>query len=206
MISRIATLTICLMALTATPAPADEESAPAPVVISGKYGSCYVRSTPRPAEPGDMQTDTRSAGVTEVYRVGADADEKLAAYDWYARRIVVACYEFEDGVALARLGPWPRGTTPSEDQLAIGFYLGGREVGTYSTRDIYKLTGEYIQTFSHHQVFGFRAEPKFRWDHTGNRHVFEINDAKGRPIVFDPATGDIVSHDGKSAGGAQDAP
>ncbi len=206
MISRIATLTACLLMLAAPPAMADEESAPAPVVISGKYGSCYARSTPRPPEPGDANSDTRSAGITEVYRVGGDGDEKLARYDWYARRIIVACYEVDGGVALARIGPWPRGHIPSEGHLAIGFYLDGKEVETYSTEEIYDLTEEYIQTISHYMVFGFQSDPKFRWDHVGNRHVFEINDAKNRPITFDPVTGDILSHDGKPVNANDEAP
>jgi hypothetical protein len=122
---RLAYIVVLLLSIPVA-ALADSEIPNVPVVASGDDGSCYAKSVPASISGNE--------GTTRVFRVKAEADELLAEYPWYALRMHLACGD--GNPVLIRIGPWPRGSRPSQDDLGIAFYRAGRLVRTHSMLDI----------------------------------------------------------------------
>jgi len=170
------------------PAHADQEAGNRTHVATDPWGTCYARSAP--AE------DYGSAGRTDVYAVGTidQPDSLVASYDIFSGGIYLDCLTLgEDGVpgiAMAALGPWPRGREPDDETLAIAFFFAGREVARYSTSDV---SGDRIEavscSVSHYQVIG---EIEGFQRNAEDRDVFVLVTVDGLRLTFDAATGELL--------------
>lgn len=171
----------CLFALMALvllagAALADQEASNRPIVRSSEYGAYYAKSVPL-EEYGPK-------GVTRVYHVGASEDTFLYEYPWYATEIFLG--GSGDGT-LVRFGPWARGSEPSEDHLAIGFYRDGKVVREYSTLEIANLGSGVLRSVSHYEVFG---QPLgFVWNR--DDVFYEVMGVDGVLLRFDLETGEL---------------
>ena len=175
---RISVLSIVLLALFAAIARADEEGGNSIYVQSGEYGSCYAKSIP--AESYGPK------GTTRVYLVRDKDDLLEQTYDWYAPQI--ALRSTSKGIAVIRLGSWPRGRAASAEELAIAFYLNGKLLHSYSTLDIAGKPENVSQSVSHYTVI--KKAIGFRWIKE-NTWVYDIQTNDDRVISFNIDTGEI---------------
>jgi|AP12_2_1047962.scaffolds.fasta_scaffold41218_2 hypothetical protein len=174
--------------IAATPARADQEAANRAYVTTDPWGTCYARSAPA--------DDYGTAGRTDIYAVGTidQPDMPVASHGFFASQLYLSCRVIgEDGVpavAMAGLGPWPRGSKPDGDTLAIAFFHGGREVARYSTLDISAGKPDAAScSVSHYQVIG-DIEGYQRND--DDREIFVLTTVDGRRLSFDAATGALL--------------
>ncbi|MCP5120088.1 MAG: hypothetical protein GY953_55535 [bacterium] len=170
---------------SAFPAFGDQEAGNVVVVRASEHGRCYAKSVPDDLYGGK--------GNTTVFRVSKGEDVPLHSYNWFSQRIFIECNVSDSktpvGVAVVRLGPWPRGHQATSEQLAIGFNFKGNVVKEYSTLDIAGSPDNVSRSVSHYTVIrkalGFRRL-------SGNEYAFEIETTSGRTLALDPATGEII--------------
>lgn len=108
-------------------------------VVAGPDGVFYARCIP--------ESDTGDAGMTTVYRVRRNGDEAVDRYPWFnPGRLLLAWSPIAGQVALMRLD---RELEPSsaDPQAAFGFYLGGRLLKTWTTRELIALGAEFGPTY-----------------------------------------------------------
>ena len=120
-----------------------------------------------------------------MYSVRKEGDTLESVYPWYSQQIYL---RETGGIALVRMGPWARGNKASRDDLAIGFYQGGKMLKEYSTLDIAGSEEKVSRSKSHYQVFNDIIG--FRW-FDRKMVVFECETSDGRRLLFDPRTGEI---------------
>jgi hypothetical protein len=108
-------------------------------VVAGPDGVFYARCIP--------DSDTGDAGTTTVYRVRKTGDEAIDRYPWFnPGRLLLAWSPIAGQVALMRLD---RELEPSSagPRAAFGFYLGGRLLKTWTTREQLALGAEFGPTY-----------------------------------------------------------
>jgi len=114
--------------------------------------------------------------VSGLYRVGDAAP--LWTVDWYAYSVIVS----EDGHHIVREGPW---ATTARDE-ALAFLVDGKELRSYSIRELCDLTWALPHTVSH-----------FRWLKSMNldqkRQELTVVTFHRDKFVFDLTTGNIIS-------------
>ena len=159
---------------------ADSEIPNSPIVASGDDGSCYAKSVPASIDG--------SKGFTRVYRVKAGEDELVTEYPWYALRLRLACVD--SNPVLIRIGPWPRGVGPSDEDLGIAFYRGGRMIRSHSTLDIAGNPPKFTSSASHYNVLSY--EFRFETDPSGWAYYFVAGLAQGGEVAFDAFSGHMV--------------
>ena len=165
---------------------ADEEASNVPYVKSSEYGRIYAKSVP--------DESYGSKGKTLIYAVDKDTDKLLYTFDWYSSQIFLL-----DSVgSVVRLGPWARGHTPNDTDLAIAFYLNGKKIKEYSTLDIvrigYQDASQVGSSVSHYTVF--KKINGFRWIRN-NKWVFDVQTDENKVLSFDVAAGELQSDDEK---------
>ena len=103
--------------------------------------------------------------------------------------------ESASGRYLVRMGNWPRGNKPSNDDLAVAFYDKGQLLCSYSTRDLIREDSKVWASVSHYfyldheQHSGFIAKEGL----PGNFSFwFEFTTIDGIQYRFDIRTGLIV--------------
>jgi hypothetical protein len=171
-----------------TPSRADQEAANRTYVTTDPWGTCYARSAPAEVYG--------TAGRTDVFAVGTldQPDWLVASYDVFSNQIYLSCLTMgEDGspdIAMATLGPWPRGRQPDSTTLAIAFFFAGQEVARYSTSDISGGRLEAVScSVSHYQVIaeieGFQRDAE-------DRDVFVLVTVDGLRLTFDATTGELL--------------
>lgn len=102
---------------------------------------------------------------------------------WYAFKTFIT----NDGQYLIRIGNWPRGDKPSEDDLAIAFYEKDKLMKSYSTRELIKGDSLVPISVSHYE---FMKEQPYL---DGFRIILITVD--GIAYKFDVTNGLILSSD-----------
>ncbi len=148
----------------------------------------YVRTSPSgrfyvKCIPYDLFT---IEGKTYVCEMTDKGEKLLYTFDWYSRQVFIQ----DDCGSVVRIGPWPDGRYPSHEQLAIAFYVDGKEVKKYSTLDIFELgykNKSAIQvTVSHYNVFD-----RILGYYGPGSKIFAVTTFEGRTLLFDALTGEL---------------
>jgi hypothetical protein len=182
------------------PGRADQEASNVAHVAAGPYGRCYARSVPRHVY--DPEDGPRQQGLTELYRVENTQDILVQTYDWFAQTLFVLCGPSDD-VMIARVGPWHRGHSPREDDLAIAFYRSGKLTKAYTTLDIAgrepsqsgSISGyeNVSASVSHYTVFASSPEmvriTTIEGPYFNENWEIQAQTIDGRMLIFDIETG-----------------
>lgn len=174
-------ITILAICIASSPCLADKEIPSQAVLFSNSNGHYYVRSVPKSSED-------QYSGKTKVYRTGAEKDELLCEYDWYARQL----WLFHDGkeLILVRIGPWHRANSDPKKELEVGFYKNGKVLKEYTALDIAIKKENFIQSASHYSIIN---KPRgIVIGETAN--YFEIHTFDGRNICFNLSDGSIIKN------------
>ena len=121
---------------------------------------------------------TGSAGRTRVYSVGRDKDDLLETYDWYARGVTLGWSPIAGKVAvMAR-----------RNGAELSFYLGGKQLATYTADDLGKLGVEVAKRQNPggpvFRVVGCEQVP-------GTSDYDFVIESKGKRLAFDILTGKL---------------
>ena len=173
---------LVLLGLAASASGFSKARAPFPYVQSGPDGVFYARCVPT--------ADGMGPGSTKVFRVRAEKDDLVDSYDWYARGgVVLGWSPIEGKVAVMRLQGGDRDAgKPAGEQAEFSFYLGGKLLKSYATRDLVELGAEESALPAGgrgavYKVVGCEQVPGT------NRYLFVIEVKGGRRISFDIITG-----------------
>jgi hypothetical protein len=132
-------------------------------------------------------------GKTYIYRVRDGNDQLLETYDWFTFNIHVLAVG--KSTSVVRFGPWNRGHEPSEEHLALAFYLDGKLLKRYSTLDIVGPHGKISSSVSHYmwraKVHGYCWLEKE--DERFQKSGFSLETVDGHVISFDYKSGEILS-------------
>lgn len=112
-----------------------------------------------------------------LYSTG-DTTSPIWTVDWYAHSVL----PFSDGIHLVREGPWAR----SRGDEAVSFFANGKLLKSYSISDLKISRWAMQHTVSH---FFWRDETSV----DDPKLTYEIKPRKGKAIVFDVTTGEIVN-------------
>jgi hypothetical protein len=115
------------------------------------------------------------SGVYEV----AETPGLVFAVDWYSRQT----YPTSDGRHLVRVGPWPG--LRNYEELAVAFYVEGREIRRYRVRDVVQSPELLPESVSHYQWLEVA-----RLDDLHGQ--FTVDTMAGERVTFDFRTGDIL--------------
>ena len=149
----------------------DKESPPYTYMISSENGKFIFKMF---AEgKGIMYEVTDTEHNKEIWKVEG----------WYAFKTFIT----NDGQYLIRIGNWPRGDKPSEDDLAIAFYEKDKLIKSYSTRELIKDDSLVPISVSHYE---FMKEQPYL---DGFRIILITVD--GIAYKFDVTNGLILSSD-----------
>ncbi len=149
----------------------DTEAPPYTYVISSENGKFIFKMF---AEGKGIMYEVTDADYNkEIWKVEG----------WYAFKTFIT----NDGQYLIRIGNWPRGNKPSEDDLAIAFYEKDKLIKSYSTRELIKDDSLVEISASH---YGFMKE----LPHLDGSHII-FTAADGIIYKFDVTTGIILSAD-----------
>lgn len=178
---------LILFLIVASPALAWKPVANRAYVTAGPDGVLYARSTPQEAS-GDV-------GVTEVFQVKTEGDEKLDRYEWYnADGLVLAWSPIAGKVGVMRLKQ-NTGKEPN-DQIEFSFYIGGKHLRSYTTAELLKFGADLIADYPRgnkragYTVVGSEQIPG------SNHYVYAIL-IKDKKLQFDILTGKPFGSGGK---------
>jgi hypothetical protein len=129
-------------------------------------------------EYGSKIRDVRQKySASGLYSKGDDTTP-IWTVDWYAPSVL----PFSDGIHVVREGPWAR----SRGDEAVSFFANGKLLKSYSISDLKISRWAMQRTVSH-----------FFWrDGTSiddSKLTYEIEPRKGKTIVFDVTTGEMVN-------------
>ena len=155
-----------------------------PYVKSDLDGFFYARCIPAKAEGRE--------GVTEIYRVRPDKDELTDRYDWYSKQgLFLGWSPIAGKIAVMSLDK-ERGK-PLDQQIEITFYLGGKQLKSYTTSELLTLgarlnrkhtdadegDGAIFQATGSEQIPGT------------DEYVFSIIVSENKKLSFDILTGEL---------------
>ncbi|HSL90375.1 MAG TPA: hypothetical protein VK870_13810 [Ignavibacteriaceae bacterium] len=149
----------------------DKERAPYTYVISSENGNFIFK----------MFSDGK--GIAYEVTENSYNKEIWKVEGWYAFKTFIT----NDGQYLIRIGNWPRGDKPSEDDLAIAFYEKDKLMKSYSTRELIKDDSLVPISVSHYE---FMKEQPYL---DGFRIILITVD--GIAYKFDVTNGLILSSD-----------
>jgi hypothetical protein len=112
-----------------------------------------------------------------MYLTG-DETSPIWTVDWYAHSVL----PFSDGIHVVREGPWAR----SRGDEAVSFFENGKLLKSYSISDLNISRRAMSRTISH---FFWREKTSI----ADAKLTYEIEPRKGKAIVFDVTTGEIVN-------------
>lgn len=138
-----------------------------------------------------------SKGITKIYKAGKEEDELINTYDWYnSGRLILGWSSKPDEVAVMRLRQdveYIKGRD-IDKQIEFSFYIGGKFLKSYSTKDLVEFGGEKGDFIARstdgtkgadYEVLGFE------WK--GNNSFFTIRVPNGNKIRFDINTGEVYT-------------
>jgi hypothetical protein len=170
---------LVLSLIMASPALAWKPVANRGYVTAGPDGVLYARSIPSQAS-GD-------AGVTEIFQVKTEGDQKLDRYEWYnAAGLILAWSPIAGKVGIMRLKQ-DTGKEPNE-QIEFSFYIGGKHLRSYTTADLLRFGADLIADYPRgtkragYTVVGAEQIPR------SNDYVYSIL-IKDKKVQFDVLTG-----------------
>ena len=160
---------------------ADDE-APNPFYVTAN-GPMYAKSVPAEHYGTEGKTYVYVADTdTDNFQPEVNTDRLLYTFDWYSPfRLYLGFYG-----SMIRLGPWPRGSQASEDDLAIALYHEDKLLASYSTLDLAGSPDAVERSVSHYVII--REIRGYRWL-PGNKGLFELETTNGELLSFDVATG-----------------
>ena len=163
--------------------PPDSEAAPMPRATASPGGQAFVRYDFDPAARGDRSKCKVSAWHMAL---GGENEALWQAEGWYDFQSWLT----DDGRYLVRLGPWPRGEGPEQDDLAVAFMDRGRLLRSWSTRDLVKDDAKVPRSVSHYRFVHPDHPPGFTWARA--RTCFRLTTVDGIQYTFDVTTGKIL--------------
>jgi hypothetical protein len=129
-------------------------------------------------EFGSKIRDVRQKySASGLYRMGDDT-APVWTVDWYAHSVL----PFSDGIHVVREGPWAR----SRADEAVSFFANGKLLKSYSISELKISRRSMLRTVSH---FFWREETSI----DDAELTYKIEHRKGKTIVFDVTTGEIVN-------------
>jgi len=133
---------------------------------------------------GDYEETTPARGI--AYRLAEDGtnEELWAVEDWYATTVYLAA----DGHHLVRMGNWPEGNRPEQEDLAVAFYKDGELLKSYSTADLVGNPNNVRPESGHY--FWLSRDERYP-DLTYSNH-FLLKTIENKIFEFDISTGDII--------------
>lgn len=160
---------------------ADSEAMPGAYVEASVGGKYYFKMIPDEKNPFN-----RENGHGILFKVNPKGpDEVVWETDgWYAFNVHI---HFK-GEYLVRMGDWPRGHQPADEDLGIAFYNKGKLIKKYSTKDLVKDVTVIRPSVSH---YSYLKEIKGFVNRYSN--IFIITSLDNIEYQFDVATGKIVS-------------
>lgn len=133
---------------------------------------------------GDYEETAPARGV--AYRLEEDGNSASLweVEGWYATTVYLAA----NGTHLIRMGNWPEGNVPEQDDLAVAFYKEGELLKSYSTADLVGNPNN-VRPESDHYFWLARDEnyPEL----TYSNH-FLLKTIENKIFEFDISTGDII--------------
>ena len=153
-----------------------------------KQGSFYARCIP--------SAKFSSAGITEVYRVGMEKDERVARYDWYSRDGLVLGWSPIAG-AISVMAKRFEPSESSEKQVELCFYLGENHLKSWTTAELQKLGANADWRKEEDPITRAAAFELLDWEQieNSNEYVFTVRLFDGTPtgkkVAFDVLTGDV---------------
>jgi len=155
-----------------------------PYVACMKGGAFYARCIPS----GKFD----SAGVTDIYSVGKEKDERIAHYEWYSRDGLVLGWSPIAGEVAVMARRSEPADLPDE-RIELSFYLGGKHLKSWSTADLQKL-GTTVGWVKAEKPMVRGAEFQLDgWEQidNSNEYVFSVQFADGKKVSFDILTGEV---------------
>jgi hypothetical protein len=170
---------LVLSLIMVSPALAWKPVANRAYVTAGPDGVLFARSIPSQAS-GD-------AGVTEIFQVKTEGDQKLDRYEWYnADGLILGWSPIAGKVGVMRLRQ-ETGKEPNK-QIEFSFYIGGNHLKSYTTTDLLKLGADLIADYPRgtkragYTVVGIEQIPG------SNDYVYSVL-IKDKKVQFDILTG-----------------
>ncbi len=127
----------------------------------------------------DVWNKAKSKGT--LYKVRSGKDKALYTVSgWYSYQVFIS----NDGTHLIRMGDWPSGR-PKKEDLALAFYVNGKEIKRHSTLDMLKEPSKAPRSISH-----------YRWLESVDAsyipyEMFSVLTVEKIKITFDITTGEI---------------
>lgn len=175
---------VAIVMLVCTVGLADSPTPPYTHIAASTNGKFYFKMIPDPNPQNLVLSQPRGVGI--MYEVSSNGPDKelWRVSGWYAH----AFYVSHDGKYLVRLGNWPVGDKPSHEDLAIAFYMEGKLIKSYSTKDIIRNPQSVIRSVSHYEylerVIGFTPSSPYE---------FVIRTVERLDYAFDIRNGKIIS-------------
>lgn len=159
------------------PCFADLVAPPAPYVVSSSDGSHYFKMVP---DKKDVWNKAKAKGT--LYEVRSGKDKVIYTVSgWYSYQVFIS----NNGKYLIRMGDWGS-SAPNAGDLAVAFYVDGRQKKSYSTLDLLKDPNKAPRSVSH-----------YRWlENTDASYLlsemFSVVTVEKLEITFDIKTGEIM--------------
>lgn len=172
-----AILVLVCLAIFALPCFADLVAPPTAYVVSSSDGSHYFKMVP---DKKDVRNQAKAKGT--LYEVRSGKDKVIYTVSgWYSYQVFIS----NDGKYLIRMGDWGS-SAPNAGDLAVAFYVDGRQKKSYSTLDLLKDPGKAPRSISH-----------YRWlENTDASYLlsdmFSVVTVEKLEITFDIKTGEIM--------------
>ena len=173
---------------------ATRKSPNSPYVISDKLGSFYARCIP--------YKDSGNEGVTKIYKVEKEEDVLIDTYNWYNKERLLLGRSSTGEIAIMRLGQDLENTRETEldKRIEFSFYINGRFLKSYSTKDIVELGGDREQekkTLIKITGYDLRADYEVLGTECGwlnyNDCFSIIKFPNGKKMRFDIRTGEVYA-------------
>lgn len=181
---------LCVVLLAVGAAVASKAAVQRAYVQSGpdRLGSVfYARCVP--------DADKGTAGRTEVFRVRAEGDEKVDAYDWFAPGgLVIGWSPIKGEVAMLALMQGER-ADDWQAQEALRFVLGDEQLASYTNGELIEMGAQMSADTAYGLRAGFRVIGCEQLPGT-NEYDFVIEIAGGETLRFDITTGKPRIHHG----------
>lgn len=186
---------VCLILLSLSNVYARDRMANFSYVISDETGRFYARCMPAKV--------SGSKGITKIFRVERDEDVLIDTYNWFNEERLMLKGNSRGEIAVMRLwqGIESEEAKESDKQVEFGFYINGRFLKSYSTKDILELGNDPSNPNQNLLVFGRGRNPNVNYEvlkpECGwlnyNDCFFVIKFPNGKKIRFDVNTGEVYA-------------
>ncbi len=135
---------------------------------------------------------TGTAGFTDIYRVRREGDERVDHYDWYSPQGLVLGWSPIAGQVAVMARRREPAATPDQ-QVELGFYLGGRHLKSWTTAELQAL-GATVAAIREDNPPGKFAEFQLlgcEQIDNSNEYVFTVQFSGRKKAAFDILTGNV---------------